>query len=60
MSVYFFYTCRNFFKQKGKIVVLKVIVVEILYLLCSIIIMSISMATYFIKSGLHVKGLMQK
>jgi hypothetical protein len=60
MGVYFFYTSRNFFRQKGSLVVLKVVLVEILYLLCSIIMMSISMVIYFIKSGLHVKDLMQK
>jgi Protein of unknown function (DUF3667) len=57
MAVYYYFTCKNFFAQTTTNTIVKVILIEMLFLLSFTIIMVMAMIAYFIVSGLHVRDL---
>jgi Protein of unknown function (DUF3667) len=57
MGVYYYFTCKNFFQQSNQITVVKVIMIETLYLITTALCMGISLIAYFILSGLHIRDL---
>jgi Protein of unknown function (DUF3667) len=58
MAVYNYFTCKNFFNQSTSSTVIKVILIQVLYLLTFMILMAISILAYFMFfSGLHIKDL---
>ena len=57
MAVYYYFTCKNFFQQNYSVILLKIILIELLYLLTTAIIMGISLIAFFIMNGLHINDL---
>jgi hypothetical protein len=57
LAVYYFLTCTIFFKQTAGVTIIKVITVELLFMLTFGLMMGVSLILYLIQSGLHVKDL---
>jgi len=57
LAVYYYFTCINFFKQTAGATIIKIILVELLFILTFGLMMGISLVFFLIQSGLHVKDL---
>ena len=57
LAVYYYFTCRSFFKQSAGSTIVKVIAVKLLFMLSFGIIMGIGLIIFLIESGLHIKDL---
>jgi hypothetical protein len=57
LAVYYYFTCRYFFKQSTTATTVKVLAVEILFMLSFGLLMGISLVVFLIQSGLHIKDL---
>jgi len=59
MAIYYFITCRNFYGFGNGRTLARIIAIELLYLLTTMLLMGISLIIFFIHSGLHIKELKQ-
>ena len=57
MAVYYFFTCRNFFKQDLTNTLFKVVAIELLFMLTFGLLMGLGLIVFMIQSGLHIKDL---